>query len=217
MRSLDKVFALAIVAAVAPIHGAFATTIDFDTLKGSYLSSFTSYTENGFTVATKSGNFYVNDGTDPVIGDLAPDLVQDDELSSKRSESLVLTKVGGGTFTFDSLDVHAFTADPTYDIAGMLGGTKVYDYSGLVPYGAGGGAGFEALNPGETSQLVSSVILTFAQPDDPLNQETTLFDNIIVDAAPTSPAPVPEPSTLSLLGSGLAGVVTAVRRRSRKA
>jgi hypothetical protein len=218
MRFFPSVFALAI-ASVGLVRGASATTIDFNTLPGAYFSNFTSYTENGFTVATLTGHFYVDDGSNIVLGksvfgDPPPDIFQDDGMSGQFAESLTLTKAGGGTFTFDSLELNAFNGFPTYAIVGKLNGTQVYDYAGTVAFGSGGADGFTVLNPGEMSQLVTSVTLSFTQPIDPDDVESTDFDNFIVNApAMTAPGPVPEPGSIYLLGSGLLCIGGLLRKR----
>ena len=214
MRSLCNVLVPALLAATCFVPGASAATIDFNTLPGTYLSNFSSYTENGFTLTTLTGHFYVDDGTAPLLGDPTPSILSADNLTPERAESLILTKAGGGTFTFDSFQLLATTALPTYEVIGKLGGSKVYDFAGtVVPMPPTLPNDFQALNPGEMSQLVSSVTFKFTQPTDPLNQEDTIFDNFVVDAPATTTSPVPEPGSLYLLGSGLLGIGCVVRRR----
>ncbi len=217
MRFSRKVFLPAVVFAASLHHAASATTIDFNTLTGAYESAFTSYTENGFTVATKTGHFYVNTGTNPDFGDPAPDIFVADNLSGQTAESLVITQVGGSSFTFTSLDLTSFVVLPSYTLVGMLGSSQVYSLSGPTPTTTTPMMNdFETFNPGVNGQLVTSVVLGFNAVD-PSDMAGIDLDNFVLNgAAAVSPVVTPEPGSMIFVGTAVLSLCGLVRRRLRQ-
>lgn len=217
MRFLRYVFLPAVVFAVSLPRPASATTIDFNTLTGAYESAFTSYTENGFTVASKTGHFYVNTGTNPDFGNPAPDIFVADNLSGQTAESLVITQVGGGSFTFTSVDLTSFAVLPSYTLVGMLGSSQVYNQTGLTPTTTMPMMNdFETFSPGVNGQLVTSVVLGFNAVD-PSDMAGIDLDNFVLNGtAAVSPVVTPEPGGLVFVGTGIASLCGIVRRRLRR-
>ena len=216
MRFLSKVFLPAVVFAASLHHAASATTIDFNTLPGTYESAFTSYTENGFTIATSSGNFYVDPvGINPVFGNPAPDIFAADNLSPSQTESLTITKVGGGAFTLTSFDIFAANANPNYAILGSVGTSQVYDVTGsgfMLPTTP---ANLQTYNPGVNALSVTSVVISFSDVGlDSLNLAGIDLDNFVLNGATAvSPVVTPESGSLVFVGTGIVSLCGIVRRR----
>lgn len=171
------------------------------------MSSSTSKADTvvSFTVGA-GGNFgpaYVEQGfsfTSPFVDVFNNSL----HVTSFNTASPIVITFEGGAFDFLSFD---------YVLAGGFSGTT---------FTASNGATFTPLFPGVTYNLgpefqnITSLTLThFATPgiQDP---SFNVYDNFRFQAHnPSSTAPVPEPTTIFILGIGLAGVRALVRRHGK--
>jgi len=211
---------MALVLALGLARSATATTINFASLSqpGSGSRSLgTSLTFGGFDFTSTPGGF----------GDLGLDVWQD---SSPNHP------VGGSAAT----SLFEFTALATTTFKPTGGGTFELDGIDLTQYGVGQPGGNFAVTFVGTKSNLSTVTQTFVVPIDaatPVLHPFTFsgftdltsvsvqqgifaggtafqFDNIVVNAGPQGPTPVPEPATLLLMGSGIAGAV--IRRRAAR-
>ena len=193
--SLPKTLSLALVLSASGF--ASASTIDFTGLTGVSGETFSSFTENGYTVAATTGS--ILEAIQPVgngfIGDPLPSIYTADG-------TVTVTKVGGGSFDFDGVDFANYSGPKgTYTIKGYSGSTLDYSLSGTV---TGAPGVFDAYGLTETSVSVTSVVIGV------IDRDTDNIDNIVL-SAPVSATP--EPSSLMLLGTGILGLAGAARRR----
>ena len=186
-----------------------AYTIGFDHLTGSNLSAFTSYTENGYTVAATRGQWLEAH----VFGSPIPAIVAGPIYNP--GESQITVTEGGAQFTFQGLDLTSNVAGGTsYTIAGFLGGVEVLSTSVVIS----SINTFETFNTSlsDSLKLVDRLTITGTP-----GSRTTSFniDNIRAGEAlcvgpdPNGCRPVPEPAAILLLGVGLAGIEIWRRRR----
>ncbi len=207
--------ACAAVAAAAPAARAQApVTLTFNTLTGSdgvrYVNNC--YEEGGFRV-TALGSAC---GSPEALATWTPEeslfYSGSPALFAATSESVDITAVGGGAFSLQSIG-----------LAPLLGGfgspTSVL-FTGFL---AGGGTVTQTVSvPGATNALTVFNFATFAGLSSvrmtvttPAFEPYVQFDNVRL--APAQAAVIPEPTTVALLGAGLAGVAAAARRRRRAA
>jgi len=177
-----------------------AAVIDFATLGGANGSPFTSYTENGFTVATSAGQFFAAQS----FGNPIPSIFAGPAGGGPTADSLLLTRAGGGDFSFDTFDLSANNGVTQYTLTGTLGGAPVFSVSSSLSPPLSGFA-FSTITPGTNADIVDAVTLAFTTAGTSFN-----VDNIAV--APAN-APVPEPASLALLGTGLLGLGMIGRRK----
>jgi PEP-CTERM motif len=199
MRLTSQLAVLATLAASTLAAHAAPVTINFNTLGGGEGSTFTTYSESGFTVSAQSGSWFVASGGGS-FGDPSPDI------GAQPSGTLAVTD-GGGLFNFDSLDLGIFSADggaADYTITGFSGGTAVYTQMGSL---SGSTAGTFVTLDG-TDQSTSITSFTIALSGNPLGVNV---DNIDLNTVPASVTP--EPSTLALFGTGILGLAGAARRK----
>jgi hypothetical protein len=123
-------------------------------------------------------------------------------------DDVVLSRVGGGTFSISQFDFAGWpSAELPFRVVGNLfGGGQLFGSftPDGVSDGLGGAADFQTFIFG--LQWTNLVSVTWVHNGG--NQGLFGLDNIVVDQE----APVPEPSTMLLLGTGL----SAAARRRRK-
>lgn len=194
-RSLMALGACAAVAAQA------APTIAFDAFNPTTATSTGTYTENGFQL---SGNALT------VVGATwhpSYSTGSNSMLSNSANGQITLSKVGGGAFAFNAIDV-----------------SELYNQTGLNPTNvhfvaqlSGGGTadyvfdldlvfGYQTVNFGSLFASVTSV--SWLQTNN-YHQ----FDNLVMDASTNN---LPEPASLALAALALGGVGLVSRRKAAK-
>jgi hypothetical protein len=190
--------AAAFIILASQVSVAHATTVDFNTLGGGTSSTFTTYTEGGFTVASTSGTWQVA----KLFGNPVPDV------SSSGSAALAVTYTGGN-FTFSDVDLanaSSFRQDVTnYSIEGYLG--NVLEFTQLGQVFGGEGNTFVTIASTNSTQAIDLLVISESA------ENASNLDNIVLFASA-----VPEPSTWAMMILGFAGIgFTAYRRKSNPA
>ncbi|HYZ61467.1 MAG TPA: PEP-CTERM sorting domain-containing protein [Acetobacteraceae bacterium] len=194
----NYLLAAALLAFGAP--AANATTIDFNALRGGNGKTFTSYTENGFTVSATSGNWQVAKFGNPKP---AIQIV----FGRAGTPGAVTVTHSATPFTFSSLDLaNAFGLNEdtavSYSITGFLGTIQEFTQSGILSR-----TGFVTVEALQPSTVIDSLVITEAPGR---KSSSANIDNIVVQPA----ALVPEPVSIAMLGAGLMGVGFVRRKRA---
>jgi hypothetical protein len=186
---------------LAASNKASASTVDFtcaSCIDGSTISSFT---ENGYTVTSSLGTWNWNssskhsDGAD--ISTFVPD--------RGDTNVITITKVGGGFFYFDSIEILGPGQSLVYTITGFDGSVSLFSFSNCS---INDGQFSLCSNAADQSILVDSVTLSVYKHDK--ESPSVYVDNIELQDSST---PVPEPSSYMLFGSGLLGLALLTRSK----
>jgi hypothetical protein len=158
-----------------------AATIDFNTLPGSNGDVFSTYTENGFTIASTAGFWEVGKN----FGNPVPDVF----CQGCGPGTLEVT---GGLFSFSSVDLgnpFISAADPLpYTIMGFLSGIQVLTQTGSLLINP---VTFMTVNSVNTSQVLDSLFISIDTSGVPWDGN---IDNVVLTSST-----VPEPTSLILL------------------
>lgn len=196
MKTLHAAW-VAVILSCGAIASAPAATITFDTVSGPSGALFSNHSEAGFSVSSSNGQVFVNLG----FGNPAPSLFGG-PLFGPDTFAVTLTRIGGGTFTFDGYDVASNGGSTTLVVLGRLAGTTV-----LSTVATQAATNLQFVTRGNSAAtLVDTLVLSFTA-----NGSSTNFDNIRVTAAAVA---VPEPATVALLLTGIAGLGAVRRRRA---
>jgi PEP-CTERM motif len=196
IRTKFTVGAILFAALVLAPLSASAVTIDFNTLAGANGSTFTSYSESNYTVASTTGTWDVSNSG---VGDPAPDIYS-------HSGTITVTRpdppATSPDFDFTGVDLESTASTGgTYTIVGYLNGIQQFSTSGSLT------TSFVLDGTGFSDDTLDQLVITVAGGN---GDSRVSLDNIGVEGRT---APTPEPASLVLLASGLVGIGGVVRRR----
>jgi hypothetical protein len=173
---------------------AFADTVTFGPAIIPTITPLTSYTQGAFTVTNSAGQFVYN-----IAQGNPPEGITGGNVVNGFSTNAVTVTSSAGGFTFTGFDLDDYSNAASYTLTGSYLGSTVFTTTGTA---AASGI-WNTFTPGDAGFLIDTLVLSFT--DNTAHSVYTL-DNIVVNS-------VPEPSSLALIGTGIAGLTTLVRRR----
>jgi hypothetical protein len=200
MRHRNATLAGAILAAgVIASAAASATTITFSGLTSTNATLVTMYTEGGFTVATTLGEFFQGQA----FGNPIPSLFAGPAQGGPANDALEVTRNGGGSFNFASVDLAANNGDVNFTFTGFLGGVQQYVFNGVESGRPPGPFGFDTIINPDAAIAIDDARITLD-----ILGTTGNVDNIVVNAVAA-----PEPASILLLGGALLSIGVWRRRK----
>jgi hypothetical protein len=192
MPRLFPLLSAGLVGFAAAVPAVRADNITFNNLVGPQALVVTSYVEGAFTVTPSAGAW----GEDHAFGNPVPSI-----FSTSATGSVDVTRTGGGTFTFNSVDLgNGGTGSPNFAITGFLSGSPVFGLSSSLP----GSNGFSTVPSYDTTIQMDTLRIALN-----LNDTSSYnVDNVNVG--------VPEPASAAVLGAALVPTIWRRRRWSRK-
>jgi hypothetical protein len=119
------------------------------------------------------------------------------------NDALDITRNGGGSFNFASVDLAANNGNVNFTLTGFLGGIQQYVFNGVEPGRPPGPFGFDTIiNPD------AAVAIDDARVALNILGTSGNVDNIVVNAVAA-----PEPASILLVGSALIGIGVWRRRK----
>ena len=178
-----------------------ATTIGFDGLSVDG-SSFSTYTESGFTVQPVSGDWLVR----TTYGNPSPFIYFTGTQEQSLTAGISVTN-GGSAFQFSSVDLYSSITTIPYTFIGFFNSMVVFTETGTVPNTMGA---FATVLNQYSSSFIDALEITLVNPaggcstcvDNPVG-----LDDVVLLEATT----VPEPTVFSLLFVGLVSLVLQKR------
>jgi hypothetical protein len=200
MRCRNAALAAVILAGGALASAAAsATTITFSGLAGANGTPVATYTEGGFTVTATLGQFFQGQA----FGNPIPSLFAGPIQGGPVNDALDVTRNGGGSFNFASVDLAANNGNVNFTLTGFLGGIRQYVFNGVEPGRPPGPFGFDTIiNPD------AAVAIDDARVALNILGTSCNVDNIVVNAVAE-----PEPASIQLVGSALIGIGVWRRRK----
>jgi hypothetical protein len=195
-----RALSLTLIVGTFTVQGA---VIDFDDVVGSHGAPFAPYLEDGFTITPDSSVWTVNRN----YGNPAPFVQYTRQATEPELVSGLFIDVGGGDFTFGSVDVYSSVTPIPYRIRGYQDTLVVFDLTGTVPNTFGAFATIFNPNAGD---LLDTLYIQLVNPFVACCANPVGIDNIVVSQVNA----VPEPATGALLliaVAMLAGTASARR------
>ena len=174
-----------------------ADTITFSPLGGANLDPYAGHVEAGYTVTPTAGNWFQAQ----IFGNPVPSIVAG-PIFTPSTSAITIT---GGIFTFSSVQMVSQNGTSTYLFEGFSGLTLLYSSAGAIP----AITAFNTYNNPFSAVAIDRLVITIFPTGQPSSMNV---DNITLFRA----AEVPEPATIVLLGSGIAGIAARLRRKRRQ-
>jgi hypothetical protein len=193
---------LTLVLGTSTVQGA---VIGFDDVVGIHGAPFTAYVEEGFITTPASNLWTINRN----YGNPAPFVQYTRQATEPELVSGLFIDVGGGDFTFGSVDVYSSVTPIPYRIRGYRDTLVVFDLMGTVPNTFGAFATIFNPNAGD---LLDTLYIQLVNPFVACCANPVGLDNVVVSQVNA----VPEPATGALLLVAvvmLTGAATARRVR----